>query len=213
MTIARKQVEDGTLVIDINMDDGLLDAKAEMVHFLNMIAAEPEIARVPVMLDSSQWDVIVAGLKSVQGKCIVNSISLKEGEDVFIRHAEDVKRYGAAVVVMCFDEKGQATSYERRIEIAERSYKILTEKVGMNPLDIIFDPNVLAIATGMEEHDNYAVDFIKATGWIRRNLPGAHVSGGVSNLSFSLRGNNYIRRLCMLFSFIMLSNRAWTSEL
>ena len=193
MTIARKQVEDGALVIDINMDDGLLDAKAEMVHFLNMIAAEPEIARVPVMLDSSQWDVIVAGLKSVQGKCIVNSISLKEGEDVFIRHAEDVKRYGAAVVVMCFDEKGQATSYERRIEIAERSYKILTEKVGMNPLDIIFDPNVLAIATGMEEHDNYAVDFIKATGWIRRNLPGAHVSGGVSNLSFSLRGNNYIR--------------------
>lgn len=193
MTIARKQVEDGALVIDINMDDGLLDAKAEMVHFLNMIAAEPEIARVPVMLDSSQWDVIVAGLKCVQGKCIVNSISLKEGEDVFIRHAEDVKRYGAAVVVMCFDEKGQATSYERRIEIAERSYKILTEKVGMNPLDIIFDPNVLAIATGMEEHDNYAVDFIKATGWIRRNLPGAHVSGGVSNLSFSLRGNNYIR--------------------
>ena len=193
MTIARKQVEDGALVIDINMDDGLLDAKAEMVHFLNMIAAEPEIARVPVMLDSSQWDVIIAGLKCVQGKCIVNSISLKEGEDVFIRHAEDVKRYGAAVVVMCFDEKGQATSYERRIEIAERSYKILTEKVGMNPLDIIFDPNVLAIATGMEEHDNYAVDFIKATGWIRRNLPGAHVSGGVSNLSFSLRGNNYIR--------------------
>ncbi len=193
MTIARKQVEDGALVIDINMDDGLLDAKAEMVNFLNMIAAEPEIARVPVMLDSSNWEVIVAGLKCVQGKCIVNSISLKEGEEVFVRHAEDVKRYGAAVVVMCFDEEGQATSYERRIEIAERAYKILTERVGMNPLDIIFDPNVLAIATGMEEHDNYAVDFIKATGWIRRNLPGAHVSGGVSNLSFSLRGNNYIR--------------------
>ena len=193
MTIARKQVEDGALVIDINMDDGLLDAKAEMVNFLNMIAAEPEIARVPVMLDSSNWEVIVAGLKCVQGKCIVNSISLKEGEDVFVRHAEDVKRYGAAVVVMCFDEEGQATSYERRIEIAERAYKILTERVGMSPLDIIFDPNVLAIATGMEEHDNYAVDFIKATGWIRRNLPGAHVSGGVSNLSFSLRGNNYIR--------------------
>lgn len=171
MTIARKQVEDGALVIDINMDDGLLDAKAEMVNFLNMIAAEPEIARVPVMLDSSNWEVIVAGLKCVQGKCIVNSISLKEGEDVFVRHAEDVKRYGAAVVVMCFDEEGQATSYERRIEIAERAYKILTERVGMNPLDIIFDPNVLAIATGMEEHDNYAVDFIKATGWIRRNLP------------------------------------------
>ena len=193
MTIARKQVEDGALVIDINMDDGLLDAKAEMVNFLNMIAAEPEIARVPVMLDSSKWEVIVAGLKCVQGKCIVNSISLKEGEEVFVRHAEEVKRYGAAVVVMCFDEEGQATSYERRIEIAERAYKILTERVGMNPLDIIFDPNVLAIATGMEEHDNYAVDFIKAAGWIKRNLPGAHVSGGVSNLSFSLRGNNYIR--------------------
>ena len=193
MTIARRQVEDGALVIDINMDDGLLDAKAEMVNFLNMIAAEPEIARVPVMLDSSKWDVIVAGLKCVQGKCIVNSISLKEGEETFVRHAEDVKRFGAAVVVMCFDEEGQATSYERRIEIAERAYKILTERVRMNPLDIIFDPNVLAIATGMEEHDNYAVDFIRAAGWIKRNLPGAHVSGGVSNLSFSLRGNNYIR--------------------
>ena len=193
MSIARKQVEDGALVIDINMDDGLLDAKAEMVNFLNMIAAEPDIAKVPVMIDSSKWDVIVEGLKCVQGKCIVNSISLKEGEDVFVRHAEDVKRYGAAVVVMCFDEIGQATTYERRIEIAERAYRILTERVGMNPLDIIFDPNVLAIATGMEEHDNYALDFIRATGWIKQHLPGAHVSGGVSNLSFSFRGNNYIR--------------------
>ena len=193
MTIARKQVEDGALVVDVNMDDGLLDAKEEMVNFLNLIAAEPEIAKVPVMIDSSKWDVIVAGLKCVQGKCIVNSISLKEGEDVFISHAMDVKRYGAAVVVMCFDEEGQATSYERRIEIAGRAYRILTEKVGMNPLDIIFDPNVLAIATGMEEHDNYAVDFIEATGWIKKNLPGAHISGGVSNLSFSFRGNNYIR--------------------
>lgn len=193
MSIARKQVEDGALVIDINMDDGLLDAKAEMVNFLNMIAAEPDIAKVPVMIDSSKWDVIVEGLKCVQGKCIVNSISLKEGEGVFVQHAEDVKRYGAAVVVMCFDEIGQATTFERRIEIAERAYRILTERVGMNPLDIIFDPNVLAIATGMEEHDNYALDFIRATGWIKQHLPGAHVSGGVSNLSFSFRGNNYIR--------------------
>ena len=193
MSIARKQVEDGALVIDINMDDGLLDAKAEMVNFLNMIAAEPDIAKVPVMIDSSKWDVIVEGLKCVQGKCIVNSISLKEGEGVFVQHAEDVKRYGAAVVVMCFDEIGQATTYERRIEIAERAYRILTERVGMNPLDIIFDPNVLAIATGMEEHDDYALDFIRATGWIKQHLPGAHVSGGVSNLSFSFRGNNYIR--------------------
>ena len=193
ITIARKQVADGALVIDINMDDGLLDARAEMTNFLNMIAAEPDIASVPVMIDSSDWNVITAGLKCVQGKCIVNSISLKEGEEVFIRHAQDVMRYGAAVMVMCFDEQGQATSYERRIEIAERSYRILTESVGMNPLDIIFDPNVLAVATGMEEHDSYAADFIRATGWIKNNLHGAHVSGGVSNLSFSFRGNNYIR--------------------
>ena len=191
--IARKQVTDGALVIDINMDDGLLDAKSEMVNFLNMIAAEPDIAKVPVMIDSSDWEVIRAGLKCVQGKSIVNSISLKEGEEKFLEHALDVKRYGAAVVVMCFDEQGQATSYERRIEIAERAYRLLVEKVGMNPLDIIFDPNVLAVATGMEEHDAYAADFIRATGWIKENLPGAHISGGVSNLSFSFRGNNYIR--------------------
>ena len=191
--IARKQVVDGALVIDVNMDDGLLDARSEMVNFLNIIASEPDIAKVPVMIDSSKWDVITAGLQCVQGKCIVNSISLKEGEDVFLSHARDVLRYGAAVVVMCFDEVGQATTFERRIEIAERAYRLLTEKVGMNPLDIIFDPNVLAIATGMEEHDNYAVDFIRAVEWIKTNLPGAHVSGGVSNLSFSFRGNNYIR--------------------
>ncbi len=191
--IARKQVADGALVIDINMDDGLLDAKQEMVTFLNIIASEPEIAKVPIMIDSSKWEVIQAGLQCVQGKCIVNSISLKEGEEVFLSHARDVMRYGAAVVVMCFDEKGQATSYDRRIEIAERAYRLLVDKVGMNPLDIIFDPNILAIATGMEEHDNYAVDFIRAVEWIRKNLPGAHVSGGVSNLSFSFRGNNYIR--------------------
>lgn len=191
--IARKQVADGAAVVDVNMDDGLLDAKAEMVNFLNMIAAEPDIAKVPVMIDSSKWDVIVAGLKCCQGKCIVNSISLKEGEEVFLSHARDVLRYGAAVVVMCFDEVGQATTFERRIEIAERAYHLLVDKLGMNPLDIIFDPNVLAIATGMEEHDNYAVEFIRATEWIHQNLPGAHVSGGVSNLSFSFRGNTYIR--------------------
>ncbi len=193
LSIARKQVADGALVIDINMDDGLLDAKEEMVNFLNRIAAEPDIARVPVMIDSSDWEVILAGLKCVQGKSIVNSISLKEGEATFLAHARDVKRFGAAVVVMCFDEQGQATSYERRIEIAARAYRLLVDEVGMNPLDIIFDPNVLAVATGMEEHDSYAADFIRATGWIREHLAGAHVSGGVSNLSFSFRGNNYIR--------------------
>lgn len=191
--IARKQVADGALVIDVNMDDGLLDARQEMVKFLNIIASEPDIAKVPVMIDSSDWNVITAGLQCVQGKCIVNSISLKEGEEIFLKHARDVVRYGAAVVVMCFDEQGQATTYQRRIEIASRAYHLLTEQVGMNPLDIIFDPNVLAIATGMSEHDNYAVDFIRATEWIKHNLPGAHISGGVSNLSFSFRGNNYIR--------------------
>ena len=193
LTIARKQVDDGALVLDINMDDGLLEAKDEMAHFVNMISSEPEIARVPLMIDSSDWEVVVSALKCVQGKAIVNSISLKEGEEVFIRHAKDVLRFGAAVVVMCFDEEGQATSYERRIEIAERAYKILTEKVGFPPQDIIFDPNILAICTGMKEHNSYAVDFIRATEWIKKNLPGAHVSGGVSNLSFSFRGNNYIR--------------------
>ena len=193
LTIARKQVDDGALVLDINMDDGLLEAKDEMSHLVNMISSEPEIARVPLMIDSSDWEVVVSALKCVQGKAIVNSISLKEGEEVFIRHAKDVLRFGAAVVVMCFDEEGQATSYERRIEIAERAYKILTEEVGFPAQDIIFDPNILAICTGMKEHNSYAVDFIRATEWIKKNLPGAHVSGGVSNLSFSFRGNNYIR--------------------
>nr|WP_315440777.1 methionine synthase [uncultured Prevotella sp.] len=193
LTIARKQVDDGALVLDINMDDGLLEAKDEMVHFVNMISSEPEIARVPLMIDSSDWDVVVAALKCVQGKSIVNSISLKEGEETFIRHAKDVLRYGAAVVVMCFDEEGQATSFERRIEIASRAYKILTEQVGIQAKDIIFDPNILAICTGMKEHNNYAVEFIRATEWIKKNLPGVHISGGVSNLSFSFRGNNYIR--------------------
>ena len=193
LSIARKQVEDGALVIDVNMDDGLLDAAEELTTFLNLVASEPDIARVPVMIDSSKWEVILAGLKCVQGKCIVNSISLKEGEGAFVEHARTVKQYGAAVIVMAFDEKGQADTFERKIEVCERAYRILTEKVGFRPQDIIFDPNVLAVATGIEEHNNYAVDFIKATGWIRRHLPGAHVSGGVSNLSFSFRGNNYIR--------------------
>ena len=191
--IARKQVEDGAQVIDINMDDGLLDARAEMVNFLNLIASEPDIARVPVMIDSSDWKVIEAGLKCLQGKSIVNSISLKEGEERFLEHARAVRRYGAAVVVMAFDEQGQADTYERRIEVCARAYRLLTEQAGLAPQDIIFDPNVLAIATGMDEHANYAVDFIRATRWIRENLPGAHVSGGVSNLSFAFRGNNYLR--------------------
>lgn len=193
VAIARKQVEDGAMVIDINMDDALLDAEREMTHFLRLLAAEPEIARVPVMIDSSRWQVIVAGLKCVQGKSIVNSISLKEGEEVFLAHARDVMRYGAACVVMCFDEQGQATTYERRVEIARRAYSLLVDRLGMEPHDIIFDPNVLAIATGMEEHDAYALDFIRSVDWIKRNLPGAHVSGGVSNLSFSLRGNTPMR--------------------
>ena len=191
--IARKQVADGALVIDINMDDGLLDARAEMTHFLNIIAAEPDIASVPVMIDSSDWNVIEAALKCVQGKCIVNSISLKEGEEVFLSHARVIRRFGAAVVVMCFDELGQATSFERRTQIAERAVRLLTKKAGFKASDIIIDPNVLAIATGMEEHDAYAADFIRTCAWIKKHLLGVHVSGGVSNLSFSFRGNNYIR--------------------
>ena len=193
LSIARKQVEDGALVIDVNMDDGLLDAKEEMKTFLNLIMSDPDIARVPIMIDSSKWEVIEAGLKCLQGKSIVNSISLKEGEEKFIERASIIKKLGAAVVVMAFDEQGQADTYQRKIEVCERAYRILTSQVGFNPNDIIFDPNVLSVATGIEEHNNYAVDFIKATGWIKQNLPGAHVSGGVSNLSFSFRGNNYIR--------------------
>ena len=193
LSIARQQVEDGALIIDVNMDDGLLDAKEEMTTFLNLVASEPEIARVPVMIDSSKWEVIEAGLKCLQGKSIVNSISLKEGEEKFLEHAQIVRQYGAAVVVMAFDEKGQADTAARKIEVCERAYRLLVDKIGFNPHDIIFDPNVLAVATGIEEHNNYAVDFIEATAWIKKNLPGAHISGGVSNLSFSFRGNNYIR--------------------
>lgn len=193
LAIARNQVEAGAMVLDINMDDGLLDARAEMVNFLNLIAADPDICRVPVMIDSSKWEIISAGLKCVQGKAIVNSISLKEGEALFLQHAREVKEMGAAVVVMAFDEKGQATTLDRRKEILGRAYDLLTGVVGMDPQDIIFDPNVLAVATGMPEHDTYAFDFIESAGWVKAHLPGAHVSGGVSNLSFSFRGNNYLR--------------------
>ena len=191
--IARKQVEDGAQVIDINMDDGMLDAVSEMKNFLNLIASEPDIARVPVMIDSSKWEVIEQGLMCVQGKSIVNSISLKEGEELFLHHARRIRQLGAAVVVMAFDETGQADTFDRKIAICERAYRLLTEKVGFDPNDIIFDPNVLAIATGIEEHNGYGLAFIRATEWIKQHLPGAKVSGGVSNLSFSFRGNNYVR--------------------
>ncbi|MEG1999595.1 MAG: dihydropteroate synthase, partial [Bacteroidales bacterium] len=193
LLIARRQVEDGAQVIDVNMDDAMLDAHSEMTTFLNLIASEPEISRVPIMIDSSKWDVIEAGLKCVQGKSIVNSISLKEGEEQFLLHATKIKRLGAAVVVMAFDERGQADTFDRKIEVCSRAYTLLTKKIGICPENIIFDPNVLAVATGMDEHRTYALDFIRATRWIKENLPSAKVSGGVSNLSFSFRGNNYIR--------------------
>lgn len=193
LSIAREQVENGAQIIDICMDDAMLDAEKCMVHFLNLIATEPEIVKVPVMIDSSKWTVIEAGLKCVQGKPIVNSISLKEGEELFLQQALKIRKYGAAAIVMAFDEKGQADSYERKTEICRRAYDLLTRKTGFPPGDIIFDPNVLAIATGIEEHNNFAVDFINATRWIKENLPYARVSGGVSNLSFSFRGNNTVR--------------------
>ena len=191
--VAREQVEGGAQIIDVNMDEGMLDGVAAMTRFLNLIAAEPDIARIPVMIDSSKWEILEAGLKVVQGKAVVNSISLKEGEENFIAQAKKIKRYGAAVIIMAFDEKGQADNYKRRIEICERSYRVLVDKVNFNPEDIIFDPNIFPVATGMEEHKNNAVDFFKATAWIRENLPYAHVSGGVSNVSFSFRGNNTVR--------------------
>lgn len=193
LDVARQQVENGAQIIDVNMDEGLLDSEAAMTTFLNLVVAEPDIARVPVMVDSSKWSVIEAGLKCLQGKSVVNSISLKEGKEEFVTHAKLIQRYGAAVVVMAFDENGQADSFERKIEICKKSYDILVEEVGFAPEDIIFDPNVFAVATGIEEHNNYGVDFIEATRWIRTNLPGAHVSGGLSNLSFSFRGNNLVR--------------------
>ncbi len=193
LAIARHQVEGGAQVIDINMDDGLIDGKEAMVRFLNLIMAEPDIARVPIMIDSSKWEIIEAGLQVVQGKCVVNSISLKEGEEEFIAHAKAIKRYGAAVIVMAFDEVGQADNYERRLEIAKRSYDILVDKVKFPPEDIIFDLNIFPVATGMDEHRKNAIDFIEATRWVREHLPHCSVSGGVSNVSFSFRGNNTVR--------------------
>jgi len=193
LAVAREQVDGGAQVLDINMDEGMIDGKAAMVRFLNLLAAEPDIARIPIMIDSSKWEIILAGLKCLQGKGIVNSISLKEGEANFIAQAKEIRRFGAAVIVMAFDENGQADSFERRIEICERSYRILVDVVGFPQDDIIFDPNIFPVATGMEEHANNALDFFRATQWIRQNLPGAHVSGGVSNVSFSFRGNNKVR--------------------
>ncbi|MCK0151584.1 methionine synthase [Marivita sp. S6314] len=193
LDVARDQVENGAQIIDVNMDEGLIDSKQAMIDFLNLIASEPDIARVPIMIDSSKWDVIEAGLQCVQGKSVVNSISMKEGEDEFRRHARLCLAYGAAVVVMAFDEQGQADTAARKTEICARAYRILVDEVGFPPEDIIFDPNIFAVATGIEEHNNYGVDFIEATRWIRANLPHAHVSGGVSNLSFSFRGNETVR--------------------
>ncbi|WP_408462802.1 methionine synthase [Paraburkholderia fungorum] len=193
IAVARQQVENGAQIIDVNMDEAMLDSKAAMVRFMNLIASEPDIARVPIMIDSSKWDVIEAGLKCVQGKAIVNSISLKEGEEAFRHHANLIRRYGAAAVVMAFDEQGQADTYERKTQICKRSYDFLVNEVGFPPEDIIFDPNIFAIATGIEEHNNYAVDFINATRWIKENLPYAKISGGVSNVSFSFRGNDPVR--------------------
>ncbi len=192
LAVARKQVDDGALILDVNMDDGLLDARSEMVNFLNLMASDPDVARVPVMIDSSKWDVIEAALKCVQGKSIVNSISLKEGEAAFLDKARKIRRYGAAVVVMAFDEDGQADTYERKIAVCERVYHLLVDD-GFPPYDIIFDPNVLTIATGIEQHDAYALDFIRAVAWIKQNLPYAKVSGGISNLSFAFRGNQTVR--------------------
>ena len=193
LDVARQQVENGAQIIDINMDEAMLDSKQAMITFLNLIASEPDISRVPIMIDSSKWDVIEAGLKCVQGKAIVNSISLKEGEEIFLNQAKLIKRYGAATVVMAFDETGQADTQARKVEICQRSYKLLTEEVGFPPEDIIFDPNIFAVATGIEEHDNYAVDFIEATREIRKTCPYSHISGGLSNISFSFRGNNPVR--------------------
>ncbi|MGB0860950.1 MAG: dihydropteroate synthase, partial [Pseudoalteromonas spongiae] len=193
LEVAREQVENGAQIIDINMDEAMLDSKAAMVRFLNLIASEPDISRVPIMVDSSKWDVIEAGLKCIQGKAIVNSISLKEGEEPFIKQAKIIKRFGAAAVVMAFDETGQAETADRKFEICQRSYRILVDQLGFPPEDIIFDPNIFAVATGIEEHDNYAVEFIEGTRRIKQNLPHCKVSGGVSNVSFSFRGNNPVR--------------------
>ena len=193
VSVARQQVENGANLLDICMDEGMIDGVAAMTRYLKLLESEPEVAKVPFMVDSSKWEVIEAGLKCMQGKGIVNSISLKEGEAKFREHARAILKYGAAAVVMAFDEQGQAASYEEKIRICERAYRLLVDEVGFPAEDIIFDPNILTVATGMEEHNNYAVDFIRATRWIKENLPHAKVSGGVSNVSFSFRGNNKVR--------------------
>ncbi|MBU3676368.1 MAG: methionine synthase, partial [Chitinophagaceae bacterium] len=193
LSVARQQVESGAQIIDVNMDDAMLDGVYAMTTFLNLVQAEPDIARIPIMIDSSKFEIIEAGLKCVQGKCIVNSISLKEGEEKFIQQAKTCKRYGAAVIVMAFDEQGQADTKDRKVEISQRAYNILTQQVGYKPQDIIFDPNIFAVATGLEEHNNYGVDFIEATREIKRRMPLVSISGGVSNLSFSFRGNEHVR--------------------
>src|SRR6266571_4071296 len=190
LAVARQQVEGGANILDVNLDEGMIDSEAAMTRFLNLIGSEPDIARIPIMIDSSKWSVIEAGLKCVQGKAVVNSISLKNGEEEFLRQARLIRRYGTAVIVMAFDERGQADTFQRKIDICARAYELLTTRANFRANDIIFDPNILTVATGLEEHRNYAVDFIEATRWIKQNLPGARVSGGVSNISFSFRGNN-----------------------
>src|SRR6476660_5826536 len=193
LTVARQQVQGGANLLDVNMDEGMIDSEAAMVRFLNLIGSEPEITRIPIVVDSSKWSVIEAGLKCLQGKAVVNSISLKNGEEDFLRQARLIRRYGAAAIVMAFDEQGQADNFQRKTEICARAYDLLTKQAGFPASDIIFDPNILTVATGLDEHRNYAVDFIEATRWIKKNLPGARVSGGVSNISFSFRGNNTVR--------------------
>src|SRR5438270_7469192 len=193
LTVARHQVQGGANILDVNMDEGMIDSEAAMIRFLNLIGSEPEIARIPIVIDSSKWSVIEAGLKCVQGKAVVNSISLKNGEEEFLRHARLIRRYGAAAIVMAFDEHGQADNFQRKVDVCSRAYDVLTKRADFPANDIIFDPNVLTVATGLEEHRNYGVDFIEATRWIKTNLLGARVSGGVSNISFSFRGNNTVR--------------------
>src|SRR5438105_2885434 len=207
LAVARQQVQGGANMLDVNMDEGMIDSEATMTRFLNLIASEPEIARIPIMIDSSKWSVIEAGLKCVQGKAVVNSISLKNGEEEFLRQARLIRRYGAAVIVMAFDEQGQADNLQRKIEICACAYKLLTERADFSATDIIFDPNILTVATGLEEHRNYAVDFVEATRWIKKNLPGVRVSGGVSNISFSFRGNNSVRE-AMHAAFLFHAIRA-----
>src|SRR5438445_6942647 len=207
LAVARQQVQGGANLLDVNMDEAMIDSEASMIRFLNLIGSEPDIARIPIMIDSSKWTVIEAGLKCVQGKAVVNSISLKNGEEEFLRQARLVRRYGAAVIVMAFDERGQADNFQRKIDICARAYKLLTERANLPASDIIFDPNILTVATGLEEHRNYAVDFIEAARWIKKNLPGARVSGGVSNISFSFRGNNAVRE-AMHAAFLFHAIRA-----